>query len=325
MASALPVIDMSADENKITTLLGDAARDIGFFYVAGHGVDPALIESVFAGSARFFALPTDVKQRQSIKRSPHNRGYVAIAEESLDPTKPADLKEAFNIGLDLAATDPRVVSGEPFCGINLWPEIPAWRETMLAYFDNAWAVGRRLHVAIARDLGLGSDFFEDKLDQPMATLRLLHYPPQPAAPATGQIGAGAHSDYGNITLLVTDEVGGLEVRKRDGEWIAAPHVPGAFICNIGDCMMRWTNDVYVSTPHRVVNRGGRERYSVAFFLDPNPDAQIACLPTCMSAERPPNYAPITAADHLRTRLDATYGTGAAAKPGQTDSSIPRGA
>ena len=325
MASALPIIDMSADDEKTASLIGDAARNVGFFYVAGHGIDPALIETVFAGSARFFALPVEVKQRQSIQRSAHNRGYVAISEESLDPTKPADLKEAFNIGLDLAATDPRVVAGEPFRGVNLWPEIPGWRETILTYFDEVWAVGMRLHRAIARDLGLGSDFFEDKLDQPMATLRLLHYPPQPEAPAKDQIGAGAHSDYGNITLLLTDEVGGLEVRKRDGEWIAAPHVPGAFICNIGDCMMRWTNDVYVSTPHRVVNRGGRERYSVAFFLDPNPDVQIACLPTCASADRPPRYAPITAADHLRARLDATYGVGAAAKPGQTDTSIPRGA
>lgn len=325
MASALPIIDMSADDERNAPLVGSAARNIGFFYVAGHGVDPALIESVFAGSARFFALPAEVKQRQSIKRSAHNRGYVAIAEESLDPTKPADLKEAFNIGLDLAAADPRVVAGEPFRGVNLWPDIPGWRQLMLTYFDQVWAVGRRLHRAIARDLGLASDFFEDKLDQPMATLRLLHYPPQPATAAAGQIGAGAHSDYGNITLLLTDEVGGLEVRKRDGEWIAAPHVPGAFICNIGDCMMRWTNDVYVSTPHRVVNRGGRERYSLAFFLDPNPDAEIACLPTCTSTERPPRYAPITAADHLRARLDATYGRRTTGKPGEPNSGRTRNA
>src|SRR5258705_1112227 len=124
----------------------------------------------------------------------------------------------------------------------------------------------------------------------MAPPRLLYSPPQP--PATAAIGAGEHTDYGNLTLLVTDSVGGLEVRRRDGGWIAAPTIPGAFICNIGDCLMRWTNDVYVSTPHRVVNRGDRDRYSVAFFLDPNPDALVACLPTCVSAERPPRYAPI---------------------------------
>ena len=157
------------------------------------------------------------------------------------------------------------------------------------------------------DLGLDADFFEDKLDQPMATLRLLHYPPQPATADAGQIGAGAHTDYGDITLLHTDGVGGLEVRRCDGGWIAAPTVPGAFICNIGDCLMRWTNDVYVPTPHRVVNRAGRERYSVAFFLDPNPDAEVACLPGCISADRPARYPPVKAADYLRERLVATYG------------------
>ncbi len=141
----------------------------------------------------------------------------------------------------------------------------------------------------------------------MATLRLLHYPPQPAKAATGQIGAGEHTDYGDITLLMTDEVGGLEVKRRDGGWIQAPYMAGAFVCNIGDCLMRWTNDTYVSTPHRVVNRGGRERYSVAFFLDPNPDAEVACLPTCVSDERPARYPPVSGADYLAGRLDATYG------------------
>jgi isopenicillin N synthase-like dioxygenase len=284
MTSKLPIIDMTAEETPL------------------------------AGAKRFFALPVEVKLRQSIKRSPHNRGYVAIEEESLDPSKPADLKEAFNIGLDLAADDPRVVAGEAFRGVNLWPDIPGWRETMLAYFDAVWALGRRLHRAIARDLGLDAEYFEDKLDQPMATLRLLHYPPQPGRPASGQIGAGTHSDYGDITLLLTDRVPGLEVRKRDGEWIAAPHIDGYFVCNIGDCLMRWTNDVYVSTPHRVVNRAGRERYSVAFFLDPNPDAEVACLPTCQSADRPPRYPAIAAGDYLRQRLDATYGIRAPAGP-----------
>jgi isopenicillin N synthase-like dioxygenase len=190
--------------------------------------------------------------------------------------------------------------------VNLWPDLPGWRDTMLAYFNATWVVGRRLHRAIAVDLGLDPDFFEDKLDQPMATLRLLHYPPQPPAADAGQIGAGEHTDYGDVTLLLTDSVAGLEVRKRDGTWIAAPHMPGAFVCNIGDCLMRWTNDVYVSTPHRVVNRSGRERYSVAFFLDPNPDADIACLPTCVGPGRPVKYPPVTGADYLRERLDATY-------------------
>lgn len=317
MAETLPIIDLAALREarpdglgKLAADIGQAAREVGFFYLVGHGVDRALVARVFELSATFFAQPITEKAELSISRSQHNRGYVAMKGESLDPTKPADLKEAFNIGLDLSPDDPRVKAGEPFRGVNLWPSIPGWRETMLAYYDAVWRAGRFLHRGIARDLDLPETFFEDKLDQPMATLRLLHYPPQPPVADEGQIGAGEHTDYGNVTLLMTDEVGGLEVRRRDGTWLAAPKLADAFVCNIGDCLMRWTNDVYVSTPHRVVNRGGRERHSVAFFLDPNPDASITCLPTCVSAERPARYAPMTGAAYLRGRLDATYKTAA---------------
>ena len=138
----------------------------------------------------------------------------------------------------------------------------------------------------------------------MATLRLLHYPP--SGPGAGEkTGAGPHTDYGNLTLLATDDVGGLEVRTRDGEWIEAPPLPGAFIVNIGDCLMRWTNDVYVSTPHRVVNRSGRERYSIAFFYDPNPDAEVAVIPSCVEPGESVRYEPVLAADYLKLRLEAS--------------------
>ena len=132
----------------------------------------------------------------------------------------------------------------------------------------------------------------------------------PARIETAQLGAGEHTDYGNITLLMTDEVGGLEVRARDGGWIKAPVIPGAFVCNIGDCLMRWTNDLYVSTPHRVVNPAGSERNFIAFFLDPNPDALVSCLPGCGAAK----YPPVLAADYLRARLDATYAHNAGSGP-----------
>ena len=309
VTDSLPIIDLAggiAADTRIAGEIGRAAREVGFFFVTGHGIPATLIEEVFSESARFFALPEAEKEKQSIRLSPHNRGYVAMKGESLDPSKPADLKEAFNIGLDLAPDDPRVVAGEPFRGVNLWPDLPGWQDTMLTYFDAVWSVGRHLHRGVAIDLGLDPAFFEDKLDQPMATLRLLHYPAQPPTAEAGQIAAGAHTDYGDLTLLLTDAVGGLEVQTRDGAWIKVPPMPGSFVCNIGDCLMRWTNDVYVSTPHRVINRGA-DRYSVAFFLDPNPDAEIACLPTCVSADQPARYAPITGAAYLTERLDATYG------------------
>ncbi len=309
----IPVIDVSplvtgapGGVGEVAAAIGAAARGIGFFYATGHGVSAELQDAVFAASHRFFALPAAEKDRLSIKRNRHNRGYVGIEGESLDPSRPADLKEAFNIGLDLAADDPRVVSNAPFRGVNLWPDLPGWRDTMLAYFDAVWRLGRNLHRAVAADLGVAADYFEDKLDQPMATLRLLHYPAQPPRVLAGQRGAGEHTDYGNITLLLTDAVGGLEVRRRDGGWIAAPVIPGAFVCNIGDCLMRWTNNVYASTPHRVTNPAGRERYSVAFFLDPNPDAVVAAIPGCVTPDRPAAYPPISGADYLGERLARTY-------------------
>jgi isopenicillin N synthase-like dioxygenase len=311
MTGDLPIIDISGVQGSrqspasIAKKIGRAARTIGFFYVTGHGIQTALLSRVFTESARFFALDEAEKAKASITRSRHNRGYVAMRGESLDPTRAPDLKEAFNIGLDLEPNDPDVRAGKPFRGVNLWPDLPGFRETMLTYFEAAWAVGRRLHRAIAVDLGIYADFFEDKLDQPMAILRLLHYPPCPRnAPA--ETGAGEHTDYGNVTLLLTDSIGGLEVQRRDGKWVASPPIPGALICNIGDCLMRWTNNVYVSTPHRVVNRAARDRYSVAFFLDPNPDAVVSALPTCVSAERPAQYPAVVASQYLSERLRRTY-------------------
>ena len=310
---SIPVIDIQSlhgsdrlEIARTASLIGDACRGIGFFYIKGHGLSLEDIAALFATSHEFFALPEAVKKQVEISPATGNRGYVPMRGEALDPSKPADLKEAFNIGLELAEDDPELAAGIRFRALNLWPEQPGFRQTMLDYFDTALDIGRRLHMAFAADLGLQSDHFEDKLDRPLATLRLLHYPPQPGVVEDGQMGAGAHTDYGCVTLLLTDEVGGLEVRTRTGDWIKAPYIPGAFVCNIGDCLMRWTNDTYVSTPHRVLSPAGRERYSIAFFLDPNPDAIVECLPTCSGPGNPPRYAPIRGDDYLESRLSPTY-------------------
>ena len=305
MSETLPIFDVSslaapdaAMRRAAAAALGAACRGPGFFLAVNHGV--TTIEPLFAAARAFFALPEAAKQALSIRLSPHNRGYVAFAEEQLDPSRPADRKEAFNIGLDLSPEDPEVQAGVPFRGVNLWPDLPGFRETALAHFAACHALGLLLHRGFALDLGLPEDFFADKLNRPMATLRLLHYPGDPAAdPALP--GAGEHTDYGNLTLLATDGVPGLEVKRRDGGWTAVPSVPGAFVCNIGDCLMRWSNGVYVSTPHRV-RVPATDRYSAAFFLDPNPEAEVAALP----GTGPARWPPITAAAYLRERLDATY-------------------
>src|SRR5258706_14949549 len=245
----IPIIDVSplysgdADNLQlVASQIGNACRGIGFFYVKNHAVEDSLLKSAFQKAAELFALDTPRKEAVSMLRSPHNRGYIGMGTEALDPSKPPDVKEAFNIGLDLAKDDPEVFSGKPFRGVNLWPDSPGFQETMLDYFNAVWRLGCDLHRAFAIDLQLPADFFEDKLDRPMATLRILHYPPMPDRIADGQLGAGEHTDYGNVTVLATDEVGGLEVRTRSGEWLAAPVIPGTFVCNIGDFLMRWTNE-----------------------------------------------------------------------------------
>ncbi len=308
----IPVIDItglysgsSGERKRIAAEIGAACRGTGFFYILGHGVSSALMSDVFRASEGFFALAEDTKRQVLFSSATGNRGYIPMKGEALDPTKPADLKEAFNIGLDLAPNDPEILAGARFRALNLWPSLPGFRATMLDYFNAAWRTGLLLHEAFADDLGLERTYFAGHLDRPLATLRLLHYPSRPQQVEAGQMGAGEHTDYGCVTLLATDDAGGLEVRRRDGEWLSAPHVPGAFVCNIGDCLMRWTNDIYVSTPHRVVNPSGRERYSVAFFLDPNPDAVISCLPGC-EENGEPKYPPIRGDDYLQGKLDATY-------------------
>lgn len=307
----IPIIDVSAlasdDSAALDGLareLGAACRGIGFFYVSGHGIDLSVISHTFDMAKAFFALPLDTKMDVSMAKSPHNRGYVPFEGEKLDENKPGDLKETFNIGLELGPDHPDVVSGMPFRGLNEWPDLPGFRDAMLAYFDAVWALGRQIHRPICLDLGLADDFFEPKLDSPLATLRLLRYPGNSTPKSAEQIGAGAHTDYGNITLLMPDQVAGLQVRARDGTWIDAPYIAGAFICNIGDCLMRWTNDIYVSTPHRVLIPE-QERFSIAFFLDPNGDAEVTVLPSCVEEGQSAKYPPTTGAEYLAQRLDVT--------------------
>ena len=310
MSETIPLIDLSPMNTaeglrQVAARIGPACREVGFFYVTGHGLENRIAD-VFAQSAKFFAAGENIKRDVLFSGATGNRGYIPMKGEALDPTRPADLKEAFNIGLELPDDDPELIAGRIFRARNQWPDLDGFRSTMLDYFDSCHRLGIAIHQAFAIDLGLRPDFFSDKLDRPMAVLRLLHYPAKAGSVEPGQMGAGEHTDYGCITLLATDGVGGLEVRRRDGRWISAPHIPGTLVCNIGDCLMRWTNDHYVSTPHRVQSPPDRERYSVAFFLDPNPDAEVACLPGCANADRPARYEPIKGEAFLLSRLNPTY-------------------
>ncbi|WP_102224285.1 isopenicillin N synthase family dioxygenase [Acidimangrovimonas sediminis] len=316
-APLIPLLDWSlysggADRAGFVAALGQACRETGFFLLENHGLSEALVAETFAQGDAFFALPDAEKAPLDIRRNPHNRGWACQGSEALDEQSgQMDRKEAFNVGFDLPPRDPRVVAGEPFRGVNVWPALPGFRETLMRYYEAALNLGVTLMSAVAEDLSLPPDRFGPEFTEPMATLRLLHYPASAGTGAgtgdrTGEgigegIGAGAHTDYGALTLLMTDGVAGLQVKPRGADWLDVPQVPGALVVNIGDCLMRWTNDTYASTPHRVLAPKARRR-SIAFFLDPNPDSVIAALPGTGT----PRYPEVTGADYLRARLNATY-------------------
>lgn len=198
MTGTIPGFDVSgltsaelSERAGVAAELGHASRGIGFFYIVNHGVAEALRDTIFRAARAFFSLPVATKEKYSIKRSRHNRGYVALEGERLkEGAALSDYKEAFNVGLELAADDPEVLAGKPFRGVNLWPGIGGWRNTLLAYYDACWDLARRIHRGFAIDLGIEENFFEDKLDAPLAILRMLHYPPQPrgaiALPTAGR-------------------------------------------------------------------------------------------------------------------------------------------
>ncbi|WP_299689754.1 2-oxoglutarate and iron-dependent oxygenase domain-containing protein [uncultured Tateyamaria sp.] len=299
----IPVLDWTqaqGDRAGFTADLGRAVRDTGFFLLVNAQVPETLRDDVFRLADAFFGQPRAEKAKLSILDTPHFRGWAKPGDESLDETRPeVDTKETFNIGYDLAPDDPRVMANAPFRGVNRWPDIPGFADTMLAYYNACQVQASALLSVMAEDLGLSADHFAPLFTEPLSAMRLLHYPP--ATGAGNEIGAGAHTDYGAITLLMTDGEPGLQVRPRAGDWTDVPQVPGAYVVNIGDCLMRWTNDIYVSTPHRVLPPK-RQRRSVAFFCEADPDALVEALP----GTGPAKYPPIRAADYLASRLAATY-------------------
>jgi isopenicillin N synthase-like dioxygenase len=319
--ATLPIIDVSdlgsqdiAAQRNVTAALHEACSSHGFFYIRNHGVPEPLVAAVFDEAERFFALPTAQKADVDKAKSSANRGYEPLSGQTLEAGAPPDLKEGFYIGPEIAADDPRVLAGKFNQGPNQWPAgLPGFRHAMESYFSEMLALGARLMGGLALSLNLSEDHFAAFCCEPIATLRLLHYPPQPANAAPGQKGAGAHTDFGGLTLLRQDDVGGLQVWDQASQgWIHADPVPGTYVVNLGDMIARWTNDRYRSTLHRVVNSSGRERYSVPFFFVGNPDHAVSCLPTCLSPGETAKYPPTTVEAHLREMYRRTYG---AAKAG----------
>lgn len=312
----LPLIDLAgllsndpAQRLAVARAIGQACRDTGFFYIYNHGIDPALQDEVFAQSKQLFDQPTAAKQALNKAASPANRGYEPLRGQRLEAGAPADLKEGFYIGVELPETDPRVVAGRFNHGPNQWPaSLPTFRPVMERYRDAMEALAGRLMGAIALSLDLPEPYFADFCTNSMSTLRLLHYPPQPADAQAGEKGCGAHTDFGGLTLLLQDDNPGLQVwDQRSQDWIQANPLPGTYVVNLGDMIARWTNERYRSTLHRVVNLSGKERYSVPFFFSGNPDHVVACLPTCLEPGQTPLHPAVSVEEHHREMYRRTYG------------------
>jgi isopenicillin N synthase-like dioxygenase len=299
----VPVIDLSAAPAPVLAQRIDAAlRDAGFFTIVEHGVPQAVFDAAFDASARFFALPEAVKRQWHVEKSKHKHGFDPIGWQALDVGQPPDLKESYYIGVERAPDHPLVMQGIPTQGPNQWPSatlVPGFQAACNAYAAAMQALALRLMSLFETALGLPAGHFDAFMRDPTCTTRLLHYPPQPASALDGQIGCGAHTDWGALTLLAQDDAGGLQVQAQDGGWADVAPVPGALVVNAGDMMQRWTNDHWRSTMHRVINRhSGRDRWSIAYFFDLDHYARIEPLPGCVSAETPARYEPVVAGEHL---------------------------
>ena len=322
----IPVLDLERFESKNPGTVAAAAREldgicreIGFVVVGNHGVPEPVQTALYDAAHAFFDLPLEAKM--TVRRPQHdqNRGYIPYGEETLarmhGGDTPPDFKEVFAIG-PFGRPDDRYHSHErsyPNFAPNLWPSVlPSLEPAMKAYFTALDDLSGRLACYLALALGLPAGWFADKLDRHASQLRLLHYPAPGRELEPGQLRCGVHTDLGMMTILRNEAAaGGLQVRPRASDWIDAPAIDNTFIVNIGDLLMRWTNDRWVSTPHRVAvpeaeSRSRSRRLSIGYFIRPNYDAPIACIGTCIDAAHPPLYAPTT----VKIYNDARFARGA---------------
>jgi isopenicillin N synthase-like dioxygenase len=276
----LPVIDLSSasspeDRKEIGKQLVASVETIGFFYVVGHGIDPTLLKNAFDSSREFFSLSEDQKQIIAVNQA--QRGWMRKGLTRLEGSASADVKEVFFWGREVSEDDPDVLQKLPLVSPNQWPEqvLPNFKANVLEYYQAVMALGSSLLECIAYGLDHNPEVFREKYTKPLGRGQLVYYPPISADDlACNSYSAAPHTDFGVLTILLQDSLGGLQVRHQNGEWIDVPPIEGSFICNIGDLLERWTNGKLKSTIHRVLNTSGKDRLSIPVFFDPNSDAWI---------------------------------------------------
>ncbi len=317
--TAIPTIDVSplrngsaAEKRDVARQIDAACVDTGFFIVAGHGVPRALIETTRQMAIDFFALPVDEKMKVQRPPAKISRGYNWLGDRSvaysMGQVAPPDIQEAFAFGPERTADLASCVdaTSAQMYAPNIWPARPeGFKQTMLAYYDAMQGLASNVLRAMAVALEVDETYFAEKFDRQASVTRIIRYPAVRGQPQPGQLRAGQHTDYGAMTFVRGDDVpGGLQVKHRNGGWIDV-HIPrDGFCCNIGDLLMRWSNDRWVSTLHRVAvpppDAVPTDRISLVFFQYPNPDAVIRCFPSCMGAAE--KYPPITVAEHYLGKL-----------------------
>lgn len=322
--AVIPTVDLSAfldgtasARHGIAELVDHVCQTSGFLVIENHGVEQQIIKQTWSMAREFFELPLDtkLKTRSSDPRCP--RGYFPPESETLAKsrgvTTPPDRKEAFSCGpLSVPENNRDGPDFDFFYGENIWPDEPRdFREAWIRYYQSMELLGSQLMRLFAAALKLPQDYFVEFHTHHISALRALNYPSTTAKLMPGQQRAGAHSDYGSVTILKPDlHVGGLEIRLPSGKWLAAPLIENTYVINIGDMMARWTNDRWVSTLHRVVSpteeEGGlrRQRQSIAYFLNPNFDANVNCIPTCLAIDESALYRPVKAGRYLSERFNA---------------------
>lgn len=309
----LPIIDFAAvraHDAAGTCVAADAIRAAcltnGFFYITNHGVPDSVIEAVCQEGIAFFRLPPEIKREAAVNA--RHRGFNALGDALMYEARKPDHEEFFSMGLDLPEDDPDVLAGEKLRGPNNWPpNRPAFRAALEDYYAAMRACGADLMRAVAVSLGLSPDFFVTRYRKPLQRTQIVYYPPQPQDLGDDQFGVAPHSDFGCITLLWQDSNGGLEVLERSTQsWIPAPPIPGTLVINVADLLARWTNDRYASTPHRVINRSGRERLSIATFHDPDFTAMVDPRELGTPADEC-RYEPILAGEHIVGRIERSFG------------------
>jgi isopenicillin N synthase-like dioxygenase len=320
-ADTIPTIDLSplrsgsdAGKRDVARQIDDACTDIGFFMIVGHGIPQDLITTTRQRAIDFFTLPLEEKMKVQRPPAKISRGYNWVGDRSLSYTlgqaAPPDIQEAFAFGPDdVARLAPHVdkVSAQMYAP-NIWPERPHdFRKIMLAYYGEMRGLASHVLRAMAVALDVDESFFADKFDRQASVCRMIRYPAVRETPLPGQLRAGMHTDYGIMTFVRGDDTpGGLQVKHRNGGWIDVHIPPNAFVCNIGDLMMRWSNDRWVSTLHRVAvpppDAVPQDRISLVFFQSPNPDAVIRCLDSCAGAAGTEKYPPITVSEHYLGKL-----------------------